>query len=358
MECLFPLGISVNLIQEVLNQLPGARLYKNSIYPWAQMLGLKSPEFVPDTVSYYGITISTYLAKRWTEERVGLLLSLIPSYLSWNAIGDRLQALPGRDVSGYEAQNFTYRFFPCLKRPSDLRQHVNEERRAIRAAEFKRIQEERKAEQDAIEKRLRFVQDRDRAELQAIRAQLEEADRRRKEKKKIKTEAQVVASECDAAFALLIDVDQERVRLDAARERRIATNAALHLNDMKRLNSEARRLEYNAAIAEAARRKTEQTRAPRQVQAERVKDERVKEERVKEERVKTGTQSRIAESSTPRRLNSTGGFVPPDAPNVLPTARADPASKGVRFSMMAMAGPDPLAEARRRQVAEGARGRV
>ena len=51
-------------------------------------------------------------------------------------------------------------------------------------------------------------------------------------------------------------------------------------------------------------------------------------------------------------------FVPQTAPNVLPTARADPAAKGRPFRMSVMSGPDPLAEARRRQALEGARGRV
>ncbi len=47
-----------------------------------------------------------------------------------------------------------------------------------------------------------------------------------------------------------------------------------------------------------------------------------------------------------------------DAEKPLPTARADPATKGVPYRMVAMRGPDPSREARLRQMAEASKGRV
>jgi len=53
-----------------------------------------------------------------------------------------------------------------------------------------------------------------------------------------------------------------------------------------------------------------------------------------------------------------GRFVPPSVPNVVPTARRDPATKGAPYRMSVMSGPDPLKEAKLRQIMESARGRV
>jgi hypothetical protein len=51
-------------------------------------------------------------------------------------------------------------------------------------------------------------------------------------------------------------------------------------------------------------------------------------------------------------------FVPRDAPNVLPTARADPAAKGVPYRMSAMSGPDPMQALKMRQRLNASKGRI
>lgn len=148
-------------------------------------------------------------------------------------------------------------------------------------------------------------------------------------------------AECDAAVEWIVKTDIEASWVAACRRGRIhRTDAAIARADFAastRERAEARVDERNAVASRAAAKVFAETVGPSAVKSN-----------------QHLTIERVLDGSRPIDFR----FVSPDAPNVLPTARPDPATKGRPFGMSAMSGPDPMQALRLRQRIEASKGRV
>lgn len=155
LRALFPIGISSATLQIVLNELPGDPFWRDEIAEWASSEKLKRNEPSVEPAVYHGITISGYLARRWTEARVGVMIEALGTHRTYKDICDELADLQGEPINPDQVAGFSYTHLRHIKRPTDLIQHIAKKRWARtpeqRSYTQSRIDELReKRESDAV----------------------------------------------------------------------------------------------------------------------------------------------------------------------------------------------------------------
>ena len=157
----------------------------------------------------------------------------------------------------------------------------------------------------------------------------------------------LAAIEADLVFEYLIERDYVETELAFHRALRVKRSAARHIYNESRA---AERLKWAAIIdrqAAAAEEADRKRRAAREAKAA-------------QRAAKASTVERFVHPAhlTEKLALATLNRLVSPVENVLPTARADPATKGVPYRMAAFTVPDPMREVRLRQMAEAGRGRV